>query len=144
MVIAVTRIGIDKITARMPLLPRARRIEDPTLTHESAGCRGFWRTWGTGRHFCCRDGEREETGRLPVSNSVIVPARESVLRVGTKPGTEVPPVENGGRWDAIETPSRHANLEIIGLSTPEMGITGACSSIRAPGRATAVCATLKC
>ena len=42
-----------------------------------------------------------ETGRLPVANPVIAPAREAVVRVGTKPGTEVPPVSDGGIWDAI-------------------------------------------
>ena len=31
-----------------------------------------------------------ETGRLPVANVVIAPARDGVLRVGAKPGTEVP------------------------------------------------------
>ena len=36
-----------------------------------------------------------ETGRLPVANIVITPARDAVLRVGTKPGTEVPPVSDG-------------------------------------------------
>ena len=42
-----------------------------------------------------------ETGRLPVANVVVTPARDSVLRVGSKPGTEVPPVSNGGAWDAL-------------------------------------------
>ena len=42
-----------------------------------------------------------ETGRLPVASHVITPAREAVVRVGTKPGTEVPPVGNGAIWDAI-------------------------------------------
>jgi hypothetical protein len=32
---------------------------------------------------------------------VIAPARDSVVRVGTKPGTEVPPVTDGSIWDAI-------------------------------------------
>ena len=32
---------------------------------------------------------------------MITPAREAVLRVGTKPGTEVPAVSNGSIWDAI-------------------------------------------
>ena len=41
------------------------------------------------------------TGRLPVANTIVTPARESVLRVGAKPGTEVPPVTNGARWNAI-------------------------------------------
>ena len=35
------------------------------------------------------------------ANTVVIPARDSVLRVGAKPGTEVPPVTNGAIWDAI-------------------------------------------
>ena len=42
-----------------------------------------------------------ETGRLPVANVVVTPSREAVVRIGTKPGTEVPPVNNGSIWDAI-------------------------------------------
>lgn len=42
-----------------------------------------------------------ETGRLPVANVVVTPARDSVVRVGAKPGTEVPPVTNGLIWDAL-------------------------------------------
>jgi hypothetical protein len=42
-----------------------------------------------------------ETGRLPVASHVITPAREAVVRVGTKPGTDVPQVANGEIWDAI-------------------------------------------
>ena len=38
-----------------------------------------------------------ETGRLPVANVVIVPARDGVIRVGAKPGTEVP--AGGSRCD---------------------------------------------
>ena len=37
-----------------------------------------------------------ETGRLPVANVVVAPTRDGVLRVGAKPGTEVPPVSNIG------------------------------------------------
>nr|MCH9768913.1 transglycosylase family protein [Actinomycetes bacterium] len=32
---------------------------------------------------------------------VVTPARDGVLRVGAKPGTEVPPVSNGATWDAL-------------------------------------------
>ena len=42
-----------------------------------------------------------ETGRIPVANIVITPARDAVVRVGTKPGTDVPAVTNGSIWDAI-------------------------------------------
>ena len=37
----------------------------------------------------------------PIANTVITPAREAVVRVGTKPGTDVPPVTDGSIWDAI-------------------------------------------
>jgi uncharacterized protein YabE (DUF348 family) len=58
----------------------------------------------------------KETGRLPVFNTVTVPAREFMLRVGAKPGTDVPPVRN----EAAGSLSQHANREIIVLTTPEM------------------------
>ena len=42
-----------------------------------------------------------ETGRLPVASIVVTPAREAVVRVGVKPGTDVPEVFNGDVWDAL-------------------------------------------
>ena len=41
------------------------------------------------------------TGRQAVRNVIMTPARPTVLRVGAKPGTEVPPVLNGAAWDAL-------------------------------------------
>ncbi|MFF2028235.1 resuscitation-promoting factor, partial [Streptomyces sp. NPDC058171] len=43
----------------------------------------------------------EEVGRNQVSATVTTPAQPKVIRVGAKPGTEVPPVENGSVWDAL-------------------------------------------
>ncbi len=53
-----------------------------------------------------------ETGRLPVANAVVAPARDSVLRVGAKPGTEVPPSVYGAAWDRIANCESHGNWAI--------------------------------
>ena len=101
MQIMVTRMRVQKVTERLPLVPEARRVEDPTMNMsrqvvEDPGTPGLQDVI-----FAVAIVNGVPTGRLPVANSVIEPARESVLRVGAKPGTEVPPVTNGARWDAI-------------------------------------------
>ena len=53
-----------------------------------------------------------ETGRLPVANEVLTPARAAVVRIGAKPGTEVPPVTNGGTWDALASCEAGGNWAI--------------------------------
>lgn len=39
--------------------------------------------------------------RREIGSEVTTPAQPKVVRVGAKPGTEVPPVENGATWDAL-------------------------------------------
>lgn len=101
MQIQVTRIRIAQVTEQLPLDPTAQRIEDPTMNMsrqvvEDPGTPGLQAVT-----FAVATVNGVETGRLPVANTVLVPARDSVLRVGAKPGTEVPPVTNGPIWDAI-------------------------------------------
>lgn len=101
MEVLVTRIRLDKVTERVPLVPVATRIEDPSMNMsrsviEDPGAPGVQDVT-----FAVASVNGKITGRLPVSNTVVTPARNSVLRVGAKPGTEVPPVTNGARWDAI-------------------------------------------
>ncbi|MCB1287699.1 MAG: transglycosylase family protein [Mycobacterium sp.] len=101
MSILVTRIRVEKVTEQLPLEPVARRIEDPTMNMsrqvvEDPGTPGVQDVT-----FAVASVNGEVTGRLPVANTIVTPARDSVLRVGAKPGTEVPPVTNGARWDAI-------------------------------------------
>ena len=101
MAVTVTRMRVEKITLRMPLKPASKRIEDPTMNMsrqviEDPGAPGEQDVT-----FAVATVNGQETGRLPVANTVIAPARDAVLRVGAKPGTEVPPVTNGDRWDAI-------------------------------------------
>ena len=101
MAIEVTRIRIEKRTERVALAPVARRVEDPTMNMSrqvvvDPGVPGLQDVT-----FAVSMVNGAETGRLPVANTVITPARDSVLRVGAKPGTEVPPVVNGAAWDTV-------------------------------------------
>jgi uncharacterized protein YabE (DUF348 family) len=101
MQILITRNRIQRVTERVPLQPPARRIEDPGMNVsrqvvEDPGSPGTQDVT-----FAVATVNGVETGRLPVANTVITPAREAVVRVGTKPGTDVPPVSNGSIWDAI-------------------------------------------
>lgn len=99
--IKVTRVRIAKVTERLPLMPNNQRIEDVTLNKsrqivENPGNPGVQDVT-----FSVATVNGVETGRLPVANVVVTPARDGVLRVGAKPGTEVPPVSNGSTWDAL-------------------------------------------
>lgn len=101
MQIQVTRNRILRVTERIPLPPNSRRVEDPDLNIsrqvvEDAGTPGEQDVT-----FAVATVNGVETGRLPVANVVITPARDAVLRVGTKPGTDVPPVIDGSIWDSI-------------------------------------------
>jgi len=101
MQIEVTRNRIERVTERLPLPPNARRIEDADMNIsrqvvEDPGAPGEQDVT-----FAVATVNGVETGRLPVANVVISPAREAVVRVGTKPGTDVPAVIDGAIWDAI-------------------------------------------
>ncbi len=101
MEIQVTRNRIQRVTERIPLPPNSRRIEDPEMNIsrqvvEDPGTPGTQDVT-----FAVATVNGIESGRLPVANVVVAPARDAVLRVGSKPGTEVPPTGNGSIWDAI-------------------------------------------
>ncbi|MDV3129025.1 transglycosylase family protein [Mycobacterium sp. 21AC1] len=101
MQVEVTRTRIEKVTERLPLEPGNQRIEDVTMNMsrkvvENPGVPGTQDVT-----FAVAKVNGKVTGRLPVANVVITPAQDGVLRVGAKPGTEVPPVTNGGTWDSL-------------------------------------------
>jgi len=101
MQIQVTRNRIQRVTERIPLPPISRRIEDPEMNIsrrvvEDPGSPGTQDVT-----FAVAMVNGVEAGRLPVANIVLTPARDAVVRVGTKPGTDVPPVSEGQIWDAI-------------------------------------------
>ncbi|WP_197939612.1 resuscitation-promoting factor [Mycobacterium stomatepiae] len=112
MQIQVTRNRIERITERVPLPPNARRVEDPDMNMsrqvvEDPGSPGTQDVT-----YAVATVNGVETGRLPIANIVIAPARDSVVRVGTKPGTEVPPVTDGSIWDAIASCEAGGNWAI--------------------------------
>jgi uncharacterized protein YabE (DUF348 family)/transposase len=99
--IAVTRIRTQKVTARMPLPPSTRRIADPAMNMsryvvEDPGAPGAQDVT-----FAVSMVNGVETGRRLTAHDIVIPARPSVLRIGAKPGTMVPPVSNGATWDAL-------------------------------------------
>jgi len=112
MQVQVTRNRIEKVTERVPLPPGTHRIEDPSMNVsrqvvEDPGTPGTQDVT-----FAVAKVNGVETGRLPVANTVVTPARDAVVRVGTKPGTEVPPVVDGSVWDAIASCEAGGNWAI--------------------------------
>lgn len=101
MTINVTRVRIQQVTQRMPLPPPAQRIEDPDLNQSRRVVEDKGTPGEQDVTFSIAFINGVETGRLPVANAVITPARPSIVRIGTKPGTEVPTVINGATWDAL-------------------------------------------
>jgi uncharacterized protein YabE (DUF348 family) len=99
--VQVTRNRIEKVIERVPLAAPERRIEDPEMNIsrwvvEDEGTPGTQDVT-----FAIAEVNGVETGRLPVANTVVNPARESVVRVGAKPGTELPEVLNEPTWDVV-------------------------------------------
>lgn len=99
--VTITRVRIAKVTERLPLVPNNQRIEDVTLNMSRQIVEDPGQPGVQDVTFAVATVNGVETGRLPVANVVIAPARDGVLRVGAKPGTEVPPVTNGSTWDAL-------------------------------------------
>jgi uncharacterized protein YabE (DUF348 family)/transposase len=112
MKIAVTRIRTQNITARMPLAASTRRIEDPTMNMSrhvvvDPGSPGTQEAT-----FAVSIVNGVVTGRRLVAHDIVTPARPTVLRIGAKPGTQVPPVSNGATWDALAACEASGNWAI--------------------------------
>ncbi|TQC51135.1 resuscitation-promoting factor [Rhodococcus sp. WS4] len=99
--VTVTRDRTETKVETLPLAPEEQRIEDPTMNMsrtvlENPGLPGVQDVT-----FAVNTVNGTEIGRNQVSATVTTPAQPKVIRVGAKPGTEVPPVENGSVWDAL-------------------------------------------
>jgi hypothetical protein len=103
MAIQVTRIRIAKVTERVPLAPFAEDIPDPTMNMSRQVVVDPGTPGTQDVTFAVATVNGVQTGQLPVANVVITPARDAVVRVGAKPGTEVPPVSDGATWDALSS-----------------------------------------
>ncbi|MET4046290.1 resuscitation-promoting factor [Rhodococcus sp. 1163] len=99
--IIVTRDRTETKSETADVAPPEQRIEDPTMNMsrtvlENPGAPGISDiTWAINTV------NGKEVGREKVTETVKVPAQPKIVRVGAKPGTEVPPVENGSTWDAL-------------------------------------------
>jgi resuscitation-promoting factor RpfB len=99
--ITVTRIRTRTVTERKQVPPQVYRIQDPTMNMsrhvvEDPGSPGTQDIT-----FTVSIVNGVASGRQAVRNAILTPARPTVLRVGAKPGTEVPPVRDGAAWDAL-------------------------------------------
>jgi len=101
MQIQVTRVRVEKSTQRIPLLPVDRQVPDPTMNMSRRVVDDPGNPGTQDVTFAIAYVNGVEASRLPVASVVINPARDGVLRVGAKPGTEVPPVANPAIWDAL-------------------------------------------
>ncbi|TPG36090.1 resuscitation-promoting factor [Mycobacterium hodleri] len=112
MQIQVTRIRAARLTERVPLAPANAEVPDVTLNMsrrvvDDPGMPGVQDVT-----YTVATVNGVETGRLPVANVVIVPARDGLIRIGAKPGTEVPPVSQGATWDALSSCEAGGNWAI--------------------------------
>ena len=101
MQIQVTRVRVAKVTETVPLAPAEKQIPDVTMNMSRQVVLDPGTPGTQNVTFAVATVNGVETGRLPVANVVVVPARDGVVRVGAKPGTEVPPVSQGAAWDAL-------------------------------------------
>jgi uncharacterized protein YabE (DUF348 family) len=112
MQIRVTRVRVAKVTQRVPLDPKHDVVPDPDMNMsrqvvEDPGMPGVQDVT-----YAVATVDGIETGRLPVANVVISPARDALVRIGAKPGTEVPPVAQGATWDALASCEAGGNWAI--------------------------------
>jgi resuscitation-promoting factor RpfB len=101
MQIQVTRVRVARVTETAPLEPHDAQVPDVTMNMSrqvvvDAGMAGTQDVT-----YAVATVNGVETGRLPVANVVVIPARDGLIRIGAKPGTEVPPVAEASAWDAL-------------------------------------------
>ena len=101
MQIQVTRVRVAKVTQRIPLDPHDQQVPDPTMNMSRRVVVDPGMAGTQDVTYAVATVNGVETGRLPVANVVIGPARDGLVRIGAKPGTEVPPVQQGSAWDAL-------------------------------------------
>jgi uncharacterized protein YabE (DUF348 family) len=107
--ITVTRSRTVEETMRVPLPPTDKVVLDPTMnmsrqTVIQTGVPGV-----QDATYQVKLVNGHEVARTQVSSQVVVPAQPGVVRKGSKPGTQVPPVRDGAIWDAIASCESHNN-----------------------------------
>ncbi|WP_067853525.1 resuscitation-promoting factor [Nocardia shimofusensis] len=110
--VVVTRKRVENITETLPLDPPENIIEDETLNMS----RTIVEEPGTpGVHdvtFAVTKVNGQEVERTAIESVVQIPAQPTTVRKGAKPGTEVPPVQDGDLWDALADCESNGNWAI--------------------------------
>ncbi|MDH6676236.1 uncharacterized protein YabE (DUF348 family) [Rhodococcus sp. LBL1] len=101
MEITVTRGRTETRVVTESVAPPEQRIEDPTMNMSRTVVENAGRSGVADVTYEVTMVNGVETGRKPVGSTVRVAPEPRVVRVGAKPGTEVPPVQNGATWDAL-------------------------------------------
>lgn len=101
MEITVTRGRTETRVVTESVAPPEQRIEDPTMNMSRTVVENVGRSGVADVTYEVTTVNGVETGRKPVGSTVRVAPEPRVVRVGAKPGTEVPPVQNGATWDAL-------------------------------------------
>ncbi|WP_430331387.1 transglycosylase family protein [Rhodococcus sp. ACT016] len=101
MEITVTRGRTETRVVTESVAPPEQRIEDPTMNMSRTVVENAGRSGVADVTYEVTTVNGVETGRKPVGSTVRVAPEPRVVRVGAKPGTEVPPVQNGATWDAL-------------------------------------------
>ncbi|WP_234880177.1 resuscitation-promoting factor [Mycolicibacterium litorale] len=101
MEIVITRIRVHQFSERLPLPAPLRRIHDPSINIsrrvvDDPGVPGTQDVT-----FAVSTVNGKVVYRQVMARDVVTPARPQVQRVGAKPGTAVPPVQNNATWDAL-------------------------------------------
>ncbi len=99
--IIVTRDRTETKSETAEVAPLEQRIEDPTMNMSRTVVENPGATGISDITWAINTVNGKEVGREKVTETVKVPAQPKVVRIGAKPGTEVPPVENGSTWDAL-------------------------------------------
>jgi uncharacterized protein YabE (DUF348 family)/transposase len=110
--IGVTRIRTHEVTARLPLSASMRRIADPAMNQSRHVVVDPGAPGAQDVTFEVSIVNGVETGRRLVAHDIVTPARPLVVRIGAKPGTQVPPVRNGATWDALAACESSGNWAI--------------------------------
>ncbi|KAA0023812.1 resuscitation-promoting factor [Antrihabitans cavernicola] len=99
--IVVTRNRTENRVETVPVPAPENVVQDPTMkmsqrVDENPGVPGVQDVT-----FAVNLVNGKEVGRKQISAVVKTPPQPKTVRVGTMPGTDVPPVQNGAIWDAL-------------------------------------------
>jgi hypothetical protein len=101
MTVTVTRKRVVNRVERVPLPPTEQDVNDVTMNMDRSVVENPGKAGVQDVTYAVSIVNGVVTGKKQVSSTVIVPSQPETIRKGAKPGTEVPPVQDGSTWDAL-------------------------------------------